>query len=314
MKKTVILIVFLCGFSAVYSQTMTLKDYERMIIAKDSLQKKAKSLQDSILIITKKHNNELSELNNKISKANKELEKAENKISDMNKNTVKIERDKLQQQVKDLQTDTVDLRRQLSEKDRQIADVKIESDKKVQEQYAAGQQNAFRQIERSYQVDFDNLIKSSTKHSVERDLPFVVDNTIKKKMHDLQKYFAAKHVLSEQYNEQKVKDAQKNTENLEQTELVKNLIDKLEKYKMCNDGLESVIKKICEIDKTFTANDTYTQDTKNTDILSILLRYFYDYHSFSLIDYPYLSDIILEIIKRKQNDANRDISDLLSKL
>ena len=123
-----------------------------------------------------------------------------------------------------------------------------------------------------------------------------------------------KQVLSEQYNEDKVKSAKTQTDSLEQTELVKYLTDKLVKYKLCNDGLKDMIKEICEKDRTFIANDPYSQDTKKADVSSIISRYFYDYPSFSFADYPYLSDIVLEIMKRKQKDANTKILDLPEKL
>ena len=37
------------------------------------------------------------------------------------------------------------------------------------------------------------------------------------------------------------------------------------------------------------------------------------YH-FNFTDYPYLSELVLETMKRKQKDANSDISDLVEKL
>ena len=46
------------------------------------------------------------------------------------------------------------------------------------------------------------------------------------------------------------------------------------------------------------------------EILAELSDYFYNY-SFDFAEYPYLSGIVMEIINRKQKDANADISDLM---
>ena len=91
------------------------------------------------------------------------------------------------------------------------------------------------------------------------------------------------------------------------------LIDKLSKYKLCSEGLKTTIDKILEIDKKFVANDDYTQKTKLNDVLAEIAWYFRNYR-FNFIDYPYLSEVVLEIIKLKQKDANTDIAILKEKL
>ncbi len=94
---------------------------------------------------------------------------------------------------------------------------------------------------------------------------------------------------------------------------MKNLTDKLKNYDLCCDGLKTANNKIIEIDKKFTTNDDYSQETKLQDILIELAWYFRNYR-FNFTDYPYLSDIVLEIMKLKQKDTNADIKDLLEKL
>jgi len=46
------------------------------------------------------------------------------------------------------------------------------------------------------------------------------------------------------------------------------------------------------------------------EIMAELSDYFYNY-SFDFAEYPYLTGIVMEIINRKQRDANADISDLM---
>jgi chromosome segregation ATPase len=302
MKKIAIVIVFVCGFSAAYSQQISLDQsvYDTMRDRQRILQDSVKMLKDSII-----------KMDSTILEINKKLNNANNEVSTLNKNTVKIERDKLLQQISNLQTDTATLRRQLSEKNTQIEKEAAECQQKEQEQYKKGQRSVSQQIERTYQGNFDTLIKLSTKQSIERDVRLVSNKEIKTKMQDLQKYFAAKQVLSEKYDEQKIKVLQAQLSSIEQTELVKNLTDNLEKYKMRSDALKSTIGKIQDIDRKITANSDYSKQEKLKLIMPELSSYCYNY-SFNY--YPYLVDIVLEIVKRKQKDANASITDLLGKL
>jgi len=177
-----------------------------------------------------------------------------------------------------------------------------------------GKQEALNPIIQAYNKPFDELIISSTKQTVERDMSIVGDKTeVQPKLLSLQIYFNSELVLSEKYSEQKVENAITKLKSIEQTELVLKLTDKLSKYKLCNDGLKTTIDKILEIDKKFVANDDYTQKTKLNDVLNELAWYFRNYR-FNFTDYPYLTEIVLEIIKLKQKDANTDIANLKDKL
>lgn len=321
MKKVIILMLFVFGFSLSYSQDL-IKVIQKLTLANDSLQKQIiKPLEDSFLNLNIVHNAELEKLqgqikvleNNKVD-LNKKIKNFEKDKVDLNKkldkNNIQYLETRLQQK-----TDSITLLRDtIKEKDRQIVVIKNENTQKERQRYADGQQSVYNQIAQFYNESFDKIIKSSTKLSVERDLLLVGNNeTVKRKLQDLQKYFTAQQILAEKYNEQKVKNAQTQTGNIEQSELVKNLTTKLEKYKLCNDGLKNTINKILDIDKRFVANDDYTQKTKMQDILFELSWYFRNYR-FNFTDYPYLSDIVLEIMNLKQKDANTNISHLLDKL
>ncbi len=53
-------------------------------------------------------------------------------------------------------------------------------------------------------------------------------------------------------------------------------------------------------------------NSKLNKILSELSKFIFDYN-FNFVDYPYFSDIVLDIIKRKQPNPDADIVDLLKK-
>jgi len=310
MKKNIILFSFLCGFSAAYSQDLV-KEIQKLTLTNDSLQKQViKPKQDSILNLQgqiKKMEKDNGDLNNKI----KNLESSVDKLS---KDKLKIERDSLQKHNKNLIEEKAKLEKKNSEQEKDIATIKSENLKKEQQKYTEGQQNVRNQIAQTYNKPFDELIKLLTKQIVERDLLLVGDNeTAKKKIQSLQKYFISKQVLEERYNEKKVETAQNQLKDIEQSAFVKDLADKLGDYKLCNDGLKTTVNNILKIDKEFSSNDDYTQKTKLQDILFEISWYFRNYR-FNFEDYPYLSSVVLEIMKLKQKDANTDIKYLLDRL
>ncbi|MDR1829488.1 MAG: hypothetical protein LBQ76_01820 [Candidatus Fibromonas sp.] len=307
MKKLVVLSFVLYGFSTVYSNDL-IEKIQKLTLENDSLKKQiVKPLRDSVSIFK-----------NKIEKLDKDLAAANKKLTDLDKNKVKIENDSLKKQVIKPLRDSISIFKskiEKSDKENKEMEKKIsEKDGLIAQKYAEGQQNVYSQIAQVYNKPFDELIKLHTKQLVERNLLLVGnDEKARKKLQDLQKYFAAEQTLEERYNEQKVKNSQSQIAGIEQTSEVKNLVDKLRDYKLCNDALKATIDKILEIDKKFVANSENTQNDKQRDILFELSWYFRNYR-FNFIDYPYLSKIVLEIMDLKQKDANADIKHLSNKL
>lgn len=308
------------GFSNAYSQDL-IKEIQKLTLANDSLQKQViKPLNDSILRLNSTHRTEIAKLNDQItdfktdtSKLSEHINFLESRVSDLNKNKIKIEKDTLQAKYDSLAIKVKELENLISTKDKQIAQEKEFDQKKSIQEKEKGKQEVLNQIIQTYNKTFDELIKNSILKTVERDMSIVGDKTeIKQKLLSLQIYFNSELVLSEKYSEQKVENAITQLNSIEQTELVLKLSDKLSKYKLCNDVLKTTIDKILEIDKKFVANDEYTQKTKLNDVLYELAWYFRNYR-FNFNDYPYLTEIVLEVIKLKQKDANTDVSFLKAK-
>jgi len=93
--------------------------------------------------------------------------------------------------------------------------------------------------------------------------------------------------------------------------LLDGLKKNLKNYQAFTDGLKESIKKIIELDKN-QAVSGMSEDIQKSK-LNEISQYIFDY-DFNLIDYPYLSNIVLEIIKDKQSNPDADISDLLKNL
>lgn len=321
MKKIIVVILIMFGVSNAYTQDL-IKEIQKLTLANDSLQKQViKPLNDSILKLNSAHSNEIAKLNeqlkaleNEKSELNKKIKTLESTVAELNKNKIKVERDNLQAKCDSLIIKVKELENLISAKDKQIAQEKELGQQKSIQEKEKGKSEILNLIIQTYNKPLDELIINTNIKSVERDMSIVGDKTvIQQKLLSLQKYYNSEQVLNEKYSEQSVENALTQLKSIEQTELVLKLIDKLSKYKLCNDGLKSTIDKILEIDKKFVANDEYTQKTKLNDVLTEIAWYFRNYR-FNFIDYPYLSEVVLEIIKLKQKDANTDIAILKEKL
>ena len=289
MKAKLIISLIFFNFSVAVSQDILLKEYTAMILVKDSLEKQViKPLNDSILKLNSAHKAEISKLQDQLkilkkdtAGLNTKIKILESGITDLNKNKVKVERDSLQKNSDLLFSKIAELDKTISERDVQIKqEKKLCAQTSIQEK-VKGKQEVLNQLIITYNKPFDELIKSSTKKSVERDLLIIKDSIeVQKKLQNLKKYFDAEQVLSEKYNEQKLKTAQ---------------------------------TQISSLEETIALDDDNIQEKKLQEILSELAWYIFNY-DFNFTEYPYLSDIVLDIIKQKQKNADADISLLKAKL
>ena len=161
------------------------------------------------------------------------------------------------------------------------------------------------------------MLKSSTKQSVTIDMQLVGNNPeLKSTLEDLLKYFNAEHLFLEKFDAKQIAYHQNQLNQINpQSKLLAYKKDLLENYGSFNDGLKTSIETIIALDKRemVSGMGDAIERQKYIKILSELTSYIFDY-DFNFTDYPYLSDIVLEIIKRKQPNSDADITDLLSKL
>ena len=321
MKKVMVVILIIFAVCNAYTQDLIM-EIQKLTLANYSLQKQViKPLNDSILKLNSAHSIEIAKLNEQLrvieiekSELNKTIKTLESTVGELNKNKIKVERDNLKRKCDSLIIKVKELENLINAKDKQIAqELELGQQKSIEEK-EKGKGEILNLIIQTYNKPLDELIINTNIKSVDRDMSIVGDKTVVyQKLVSLQKYYNSELVLNEKYNEQRVENALTQLKSIEQTELVIKLIDKLSKYKLCSEGLKTTIDKILEIDKKFVANDDYTQKTKLNDVLAEIAWYFRNYR-FNFIDYPYLSEVVLEIIKLKQKDANTDIAILKEKL
>jgi len=160
---------------------------------------------------------------------------------------------------------------------------------------------------------FDDLIKSSSKESVQRDRQLIGSNTeVEQILNDLQTYFNAEELLSQKFDAAQIKNAQTQLSKIKrQSKLLDTLKENVDYYKDFNTALKGTIEKIVNFEK-MAYGDPEIQKRKFDDIVIILADYMYNYYDYE--NYPHLSNIVIEIIKRKKSNADADITDLLNKL
>ncbi len=317
MNRIIVLIMFVCSFSAIYSQEIRLekKDYDKMVFDNNKLQAEGDNLRDSMAKIVKNHDKECSDLNNRISRLDKEKAHANEEIALLNKKLDKSNLKNLEQQVNALQGDTASLKRQLVEKEKQIVSLKRMYEQKVKDAKEKGRKDALAIIVNSYKnKKFDDLVRSLNKQAVMRDRQLVGnDAEIKPILDDLSVYFDAVEVLSKKFDASVVKNMQTQLARVGQKiALFNKQKEYIEDYQMYNDALKETLGELLKKDKTTRASDSKTQEMKFQKIVAELADYIYNYSNYS--NYPYLSDVVFEVIQRKGANADADISDLLKKL
>ena len=234
----------------------------------------------------------------------KENAKLKDELTRLDKKSLKNENKNLKDSIVRL-NDTVKLY-----KDNLISERSTQKERN-NERYQKGRMDVLNMIEESYRGNFEELIKTM-QNPTGRDLDIIgSDNT---SLNNLNVFFSAKNVLNERYAEKRVKESRANLSKLPQTQSVKDLDATLNYYKYCFDELKNVVEKIIDIDKRKTAgNDSEIVIFKRNDIIAILADYIFNYR-FSFDKYPYLANIVTEILERKHSDPDADISDLLKLL
>lgn len=282
MKKTFITTLILLIFNSVVAQQELIDRVTRQAVEIDSLKR---------IIKSKEENSQ--KLQDSIEKLKVDLVKL---------NNINSEKNKIDKQLLQKSDSIAVLLQTVSEKENQV----IEAKKSGRNEVSKSVQNYYKN------KSFDDLVLLSTAQSAQNDLQLLTDSELKPLLTDLNNYHKAKKVLENRYNATDIKNAQNLLSQIkQQSKQLENLKELVDNYQMFNDGLKEMINKIIALDKedqVFGAPDIVQKGK-----LYKISLYIFNY-DFNLKDYPYLSDIVLEIIKRKQPNPDADISDLLQKL
>jgi hypothetical protein len=323
MKKAILIFIMLFGLVNAYAQDGVADKIAKQAVEIDSLKKANKTVvikNDSLrkTILANKSSNNQQSTNYKASE-----KKYADTIVDLKKELVKLEKYKSNKKAIEAtlvaKSDSIVLlKKQITQRDNEIKNNNEKSKKDAAAEKENGKNEVLNQLVNTYKnKSFDDLINSSNLTSVQRDKQLIGNNTeIKQVITDLETYFNSEKLLSNKFNAEQVKYAISQVTIIKkQSQLVTTLKDNLDNLKTFKEGLSSAIQNIIAIDKKefVKGNSEIVVKSKLNKILSELSKFIFDYN-FNFVDYPYFSDIILEIIKRKQPNPDADVSDLLKKV
>ena len=308
MTTRILIITFiLCCVSSAYSQDCLDKLVKQAVLI-DSLQKVIKVEKNqfnNLMTTTQSTRNSLSDT----------IKSLKADLADMEK--YKLQKKSIENQIKIKSDSIAFLKIQISEKQKQITVISQKGDQKAREENERGKAESLANLVITYKKPFDDIIKSSSKESVQRDIQLIGNKTeVRQILNDLQTYFNAIELLAKKFDMAQINNAQILLNQIKQNSvLLSNMKTSISKYQKFNDGLKETLKNIVKLDKDEEVKGMgdEIQKQKFNKIMSGLSRYIFDY-DFNFTDYPYLSDIVLELIKRKQPNADADITDLLMKL
>jgi hypothetical protein len=323
MKKIIILFIILYGFRNVYAQDSVLDKIAKQAVEIDSLKKANKTLElriDSLLktistneIINKQlssnHYTAARKYADTIVILKKELYSFEKYKSDKKtiETTITAKSDSI-----------ISFKKQIAQKEDEINAIIVKSKNYAVTEKENGRNEVLNQLVYAYKNNsFDDLINSSSIKSVQRDKQLIGNNIeVKQIITDLEIYFNAINLFENKFIAPQVNDAISQVNLIkQQSKLVSTLKDNLDNFKTFNEGLSAAIRNIIAIDKKEYVKGMSEQVVKSklNKVLSEISKFVFDYN-FNFVDYPYFSEIVLEVIKRKQPNPDADISDLLVKM
>lgn len=318
MNKLIILSIFFCGLTTIYSQsdTLLLNKYEQKIIENSKLINDLQIEKQKHIELNESYKKDTLSMRKQVKDLVTENTSLKQKISDLNKNKLKEDRDALQSKVDSLKLVVSRNNQIISEKEKQIISEKEKTNKSVEKAKNEANELLLGNIIKYYKnTQFDDLIKSNNKESLSRDRQYVSNNVeVKQIIDDLMVYYNAEELLISKFDSNKTNNAliQLNAIKI-QSDLLVKIKEEIEEYNDYYVALKDIIIKIDNLDKSKSAmDDAEIQKRKFNEIIVILSEYMYykdDYNK-----YPYLTNAVNEIISVKKLNADASVKDLLLKL
>lgn len=274
-----------------------------------------------IVLFTALQSNAQNELIEKVAQQAVEIDRLKKELKQTNNLSSEIVQ--LKDSLQNLENHLYQLEEQLLEKEslkdslRLLKEEYHQVQQRNKQEYENGKQFVLNKLILLYEKPFDALISTSLLSVMQRDIHLIGKNErFELILEDLDNYFSAKTLLSQKYESSHIDNAIQQLKQIkQQSEQLTLLKEQLDNYQTYNDGLKELIAKINDIDSQETVEglSDAIQKTKHNKILSEVSDYLFGY-DFNPAEYPYLSDILFEILKRKQPSPDANISDLLNQL
>jgi hypothetical protein len=305
MKKVFFVAFIIFAYIPGFAQNDLIDRITRQAIEIDSLKKVAEVETDKKQLLSKEYQNLQDTL--------KYLRSVLAKLEEFRTN--KREIDNLLQR----KTDSIGLYKvTILEKDKQIAIEKQTGEQKAIEQNEKGKNEILATLINGYKnKTFDELLKSSSKQTVQRDLLLIQNPAeVKQLLNDIDTYFDAKESLSTKLDVVQIKSVLSQLQQIKQHSVsISKLKEVIENYPTYNDGLKETFGKLVALDQSKAVSGMSKEvQKKKLDVIFSELSLFIFNYDFNFSDYPYLSNIFVELVNRKVSNADADISDLSNKL
>jgi len=308
MKKLLVIILFISSCNSAFTQQdqsnenkFLLEEVKKQAIQIDSLKRVNASLEQAVM----EHQSNLKKSQDSVKQLKTNLSALEN---------FRANKSNMELQLNQKRDSIAQLTLALSEKEKKTISEAQKNTQLLKEAREQGKNDVLSKIVEKYKnKPFDELIVVSTKQSVQYDKLLIGNNKeVETILNDLEIFFNAKETLEKKYLPTSIKEALNQLSLIKkETEQVKKLKRALQLYETYNKGLKETIQSILVADKekSVAGMPDHIQKKKLYDINVYIFNY-----DFNFSEYPYLTEIMLELIKRKQPNPDADIADLLDKL
>jgi hypothetical protein len=325
MKKILFVLITFVSCISLYAQSDSalIADYKRNIIQLEKLKSELDAEKQTLLTLKDDHSKQVKDLqatqNNlkeQMESLRGDLSSEKKKVADLNKNKVKIERDILLLKVDSLKRRIDKLTLDVSEAENRLISEKSSSKLEAEKAKQDGKNEVLNSISKLYLFkSFDELVISLNKQITLRDSKILINDTnVTSIINDLITYYVALNMIASKFDAEKIKSSQTSLSKINRdSKAIKQLNDDLAQYIDYNDYLKETIIKLIEFDSNKEAGtEASIQKLKFNDIMIYLSDFIYNYDDYT--KYPYLSNVVDEIISRKKDNADKSITDLLQKL
>jgi len=343
MNKNYIFLIFLLLSSTCYSQiNMSIEDYNKHILINDSLKRELNKYKAELNSKTDSLKRELSkykaELNSKTDslKRYKDLLYKFDKKMKLEQRVKALEKDSISQSQRfsDAKNEIAVLKAQLSvkrdsiinfakevkylnqiknDKIKEIENLKHSLDEERINSFIKGRNAILDQIKLFYtQKNIEEILQTSNFEFIKKDFE-ILNDTSNTHFKNILSYYDAVKIFSEKYSEENIEKSKKILDKLHlENELVKSVNEKLKNYKTRQDKVKTLIENLIKFDEKVKASESSLQVQKLSDIVYKISEYMKTFN-FRFNNYPFITNIISELIERKTKDADADISDLLNR-
>ncbi len=303
MKIKITIVFVLFNFFSVFSQQDLIKEIGKQAVIIDSLTKVRKIEKEKYNV----QNETLKDKKDSIKILKVTLSKLEK---------FKAEKGKIDSQFKQKNDSIILLKNHKSELVEKISKERIICEQKAINEKEIVKSEILTKITSTYKgKKFDDLIASSAKLSIERDMQIIGENNeLKQIFNDLKIYFEAKTLLDIPFEAEQIKKIQLELNKIKQPSVLLNKLKiSIENYQLIDNGFRDCIIKINSIDKkeTVSGMGEEIKKLKLNKIQTVISDYIFNY-DFNLSDYPYLSGILFQVIKIKFPNPDQDISKLIN--